>query len=200
MSKHRASSSEIVVPTKFEAPPVLLGSGEAKTDGESPATIDGGANGSGWEPSSIEIEDEREALALQNIASRFVFVDLGMIITSYNGLCDCRGVAAPGSSLAGGGPHDKMLGMGRGRPVKGLAGVPSGINNSMGGGDAANFICRKCNSPGHYASQCPNVGPTSKIAGYNALPSVSVATRKIVTSIEGIDMTRNTVLIHSVSV
>jgi hypothetical protein len=77
---------------------------------------------------------------------------------------------------------------------KGLAGVPSSMASGMGAGaDAANVICRKCNTPGHFATQCPNVGTNRMGAGYNALPSVSQASRKIVTSIEGIDLTRNTV-------
>lgn len=78
----------------------------------------------------------------------------------------------------------------RGRPAAGgrLAGVPM---SSLGGGDSGGIVCRKCNMPGHYQTQCPNVGPSGK--PYNSLSSVATATRKIVTSIEGIDPTRNTV-------
>jgi hypothetical protein len=45
---------------------VLLGAAANES-----SAVDSGAGASGWEQSSIETEDERESLALQNIAGRY---------------------------------------------------------------------------------------------------------------------------------
>lgn len=79
-----------MVASKLEPAPLLFASSESKTDGESQFTSDSGS-GSNWEQSSIEIEDEKEAMAIHNIASRYCCQNTFQLCINPRRLLLCSG-------------------------------------------------------------------------------------------------------------